>query len=52
MSSTKSDSDNGSNGGDEFECASARNEDGRGIDQLSSTFRLEIEDDVDTDADS
>ena len=52
MSSTKSDSDSGSTGGDEFEFESARTEDGRGIDQLSSTFRIEIEDDVDTDADS
>ena len=52
MSSTKSDGDSGINVGDESECDSA-NEDGRGSDQLSSTsFRLEIEGDVDTDADS
>ena len=32
-------------------CESA-SKDGGGIDQLSSTFRLELEGDVDTDADS
>ena len=50
-SSTKSDGDSGINGGDESECESA-SKDGGGIDQLSFTFRLELEGDVDTDADS
>ena len=49
MSWTESDGDIGINGGDESECESA-NEDGGGIDHLSSTFRLEIEGDVDTNA--
>ena len=49
MNSTKSDGDRSINGGDESEYESA-NEDS---DQLSSTsFRLEIEGDVDNDADS
>ena len=50
-SSTKSDGDSGINGGDESTCKRA-SKDGGGIDQLSSTFRLELEGDVDTDADS